>query len=992
MKRTKWMAAAALFLSFGVAGCTDDATDEVGQLTRDTDEVSVAYNKDATARISVRVPGAWAASAACKNAEGQETAAWLRLEPAEGVGNGRDYQWIEAIADRNLGGKREAVIRIVGATRGDAVEVKLIQDDGTFSVKNPVLSGSLKANVASTALLKVEYDKAKGGEPVEIVFAFDGDSRGLSIKDYTGTIEGEGSGSIELPIAGTPSDIGVVKLGMTMTIEGRKIFDDVISLNIQSENFIFSEDFSAFVWGGDLMANKKGVTPNPAGSGAGKDYLGFEPATTECSVGTDGTNDVFKTMTAEYRANRGVADWSGERVYEHPGYVKLGTGSGNGWIQTPKMEKLTSAPQTVVVSFDISLYDGSNDLIVFSAEGAGSVEGGGNLSLPTFSGWANAKWTTCTFVVNGATSATSFKWASTKTDGKGRFVLDNVSVMSAAVKERTEPLEAVDAERVLYTSSADAIEVKWTGVADATGYELALVPQDNPSFANRVIVPAAEGVDGVFTHEFAELQPGFYICEITALYEPNHEFDSKKISLLFGTDGFVAGPLKTPEATASATSYAVKVAWSAVSGASGYKAVLKEGGATVKEQSVGADELSCSFGELTPDRDYTVAVQALYEGNAEYDSEFSAAIAVHTPALLTRPVVHLYDGFEPTHNMAIVEWDIDAAQQTDTKTSLQLLEGSKLIYNFSKWGLPSAKYKFSRFVFGGLKANTTYTARISRISADASKFGDSEWGEFSFTTTAAADHSDCLFYADFNEHWWGGNGAAVAYGMYPKTEKDDLTGDLTQLAYTSGTPVKNMPNPNSGCGKVPADYHRLFLSQWDASKLPTVTEDYMKGAYLTAGILKFGTGSANGYLPIPCMTSLTAPTTVVLTFKSSPYCEPNGTTGDLENCAIIDGQEGIWIRLKEADGAKIVEADGAAVAPADAANVLVKHKLPAEYGANGKKCFEFTEHRVVIEGVTSKTLIQLYTRLIKSGDEGWIDSNHTVGRRAWIDDVAVRKQ
>ena len=109
----------------------------------------------------------------------------------------------------------------------------------------------------------------------------------------------------------------------------------------------------------------------------------------------------------------------------------------------------------------------------------------------------------------------------------------------------------------------------------------------------------------------------------------------------------------------------------------------------------------------------------------EYNSEFTADIAVHTPALLTRPVVHLYDGFEVTHNMAIVEWDIDAAQQSDTKTSLQLLEGSKLIYNFSKWGLPSAKYKFPRFVFGGLKANTTYTARIQRISADASKFGDS---------------------------------------------------------------------------------------------------------------------------------------------------------------------------------------------------------------------------------------------------------------------------
>ena len=67
-------------------------------------------------------------------------------------------------------------------------------------------------------------------------------------------------------------------------------------------------------------------------------------------------------------------------------------------------------------------------------------------------------------------------------------------------------------------------------------------------------------------------------------------------------------------------------------------------------------------------------------------------------------------------------------------------------------------------------------------------------------------------------------------------------------------------------------------------------------------------------MPIPYMTSLTGPTTVVLTFKSSPYCEPNTSTGDLEvGNAVLDGREGVWVRLKEADGAKIVKADGVAV-------------------------------------------------------------------------------
>ena len=165
----------------------------------------------------------------------------------------------------------------------------------------------------------------------------------------------------------------------------------------------------------------------------------------------------------------------------------------------------------------------------------------------------------------------------------------------------------------------------------------------------------------------------------------------------------------------------------------------------------------------------------------------------------------------------------------------------------------------------------------------------------------------------------------------------------------------------------------------------------MLRSYLTAGILKFGSTENNGYMPIPYMTSLTGPTTVVLTFKSSPYCEPNTSTGDLEvGNAVLDGREGVWGRLKEADGAKIVKADGVAVAAENATDVLVKHKLPAEYGANSKKCFEFTDHEVVIEGVTAKTLIQIYTKLYKATAE--YDKYNTPGDRAWIDDVIVRKQ
>ena len=105
---------------------------------------------------------------------------------------------------------------------------------------------------------------------------------------------------------------------MKMTIEGKTIFDDVISLNIQSENFIFSMDFGKFVWGGDLMANKKGKCPGGK-QVSGQDITGLEEADGEVSVGTDGAGDAFKSLGETYRINRDLVGWQGRACLRTPG-------------------------------------------------------------------------------------------------------------------------------------------------------------------------------------------------------------------------------------------------------------------------------------------------------------------------------------------------------------------------------------------------------------------------------------------------------------------------------------------------------------------------------------------------------------------------------------------------------------------------------------------------------------------------------------------------
>ncbi len=919
-----WIKTILALSVLGFAACSDDSTDGVDRLTRDTDALELAYNKDASGKISVRVPGAWQATVVCKDADGATVdQSWLTLDPDHGVGNGVQYQYLTVVATRNTGGKRTAVVTLSSTTRNESVTVDITQDDGTFSVSNPSLYGSLQANVESQALLQVDYDKALGGEDVSMKFSFEGNSRGLSIDDYAGSIPEEGKGSLMFPIKGVPSDIGTVKLKMLMKIDGRTIFDDVIALGIQSENIIFEQAFSKMKWGGDLMANKKGMCPGGKQT-SGQDVTGLETADGEVSVGTDGAGDAFKSMGDVYRANRDLTGWSGERVYEHPGYIKLGTGSNFGWLMTPAMASLTSAPQTVVVSFDVCLYDGSDDAVIFSVEGSGSIEGGGEILLPSFSGWANAKWTTVTKVVNGATSATKFKWTTTKTDGKGRFVLDNISVMSAAIKERTEPLDKVNAEAILYTPGATSIAVSWPEVPDATAYDIALIPESNPMFANRVKVTKSEGKEGVFTYDFTNLAPGFYLFEVVAVYEPNVQFNSEKVSMKIGTEGFVAGPLKKPEVLFTTTAWTASISWKAVSGASGYKYTFSKGGVVIETKTVGTDVTSLNYDKLTEATSYTIAVQALYESNADYNSP----VATHTEstkALSVAAPTGVKLAAQSTSSLTFAWDDVHEGRSYTMQLASKASDENSNVAEFSyTWGTKSTTEAWPwafpiRFTYvslmnadrtmgdNRLKPATTYYFRVRCGGASDEAY----WSNWMPATTAAAHSavSGELFYEAFDRCCVGGGDwyNLAACGI----AKDKSQTDITNIKWSAGANsasstfgnLYTASNISSGVYDW-IGYERLWSREngkGDIQPLP--------------GYLKCGNGSNPGaftILPLSGSGLAAAGESVTFSFKITPWCEVTGGDGYtmdskhveiLVNGTVVSGLEQVLISDSQIDNA-----------------------------------------------------------------------------------------
>lgn len=76
-------------------GCSDDPDVSV---TRDTDELNFAYSVS-TQSFTVRTDGSW-------NLSTEDD--WIHTDPAQGVGNGHNYQYINVTVDRNTGEKRSA--------------------------------------------------------------------------------------------------------------------------------------------------------------------------------------------------------------------------------------------------------------------------------------------------------------------------------------------------------------------------------------------------------------------------------------------------------------------------------------------------------------------------------------------------------------------------------------------------------------------------------------------------------------------------------------------------------------------------------------------------------------------------------------------------------------------------------------------------------------------------------------------------------------------
>ena len=126
-----WIKTMLVVSALCLAACADDP--DVAPLKRDTDVVELTYNANATSQVSVRYDGSWSARVECLDeASGTPVNNWFAISPSEGVGNGRDYQWVTITAKAYVekraeySGENGVVLRATHITSAEKPEEELV--------------------------------------------------------------------------------------------------------------------------------------------------------------------------------------------------------------------------------------------------------------------------------------------------------------------------------------------------------------------------------------------------------------------------------------------------------------------------------------------------------------------------------------------------------------------------------------------------------------------------------------------------------------------------------------------------------------------------------------------------------------------------------------------------------------------------------------------------------------------------------------------------
>ncbi|TYR34197.1 BACON domain-containing protein [Sphingobacterium phlebotomi] len=418
MKNFYYMGIAGL-LFFFVLSCSKDENSALF-LKRDTDQLSFAY-EESNETFTVRANGSWSIDLS--------EADWVSVDPIEGVGDGETVQIVNVTASRNVGDMRNGIIKIVSGEKEALINIS--QEEGKVIFGTPYFTAGLVSNFPlEDTYLVIPYNKGGLEEGVSVSTQISGiGSAGIQVSNTDVDMSSE-NGEVRLPITGTPTTDGQVTfniqiLGQTLIVN--------TAVREQGNNdpigtVYLSQDFDLLVLGGDHVGNAQGLhLVGTWPTEAGLRVLPPNPAYAVSGTrNTDGTGDYFATMHPTFVASRGLEGWTGLRVYERPGYIKIGTAaSPDGYLATPPLTAIAGWAD-VKVKFTAARWSESGSLdpnatVTVRVLNAGTSDDA-NREISLTPGWTDKE-----IIVEGATAETVIEFRA-RNAGNGRFLLDNIEI------------------------------------------------------------------------------------------------------------------------------------------------------------------------------------------------------------------------------------------------------------------------------------------------------------------------------------------------------------------------------------------------------------------------------------------------------------------------------------------------------------------------------------------------------------------------------------
>ncbi|WP_170845628.1 BACON domain-containing protein [Parapedobacter composti] len=405
-----------------LACCVSCSKTDLPFVLRSTDNLTFGYAASSQT-FTICTNGNWTVSG--------EESDWIDVSPASGVGDGETREVVTVTVARNVGDQRTGRLTIQAAN--DNIYIDVVQAEGRMILGNLSLSKTLiKGEPLEDVSVVVPFNKGIVGEQLDVSVTLSGPgAEGLTASGVTVELNGE-TGTFEIPITGTPLAEG--SLNIAVSVMGTSASLNATVFETDPGSMIYLEQyFDLLVLGGDHVGKAAGL--HLVGNWPTIDGKRVLPENPQFAISgtanTDGTGDYFNTMHPSFVADRGLAGWTGMRVYERPGYVKIGTaGSTDGYIATPPLSTIEGTDD-VKVTFKVARWsenasaDQNAKLVIQVANGGIAEIAGTEIDL-------TPEWQEMSFIIRDATPETVIAFRA-KSVANNRFLLDDV-VISRSVE------------------------------------------------------------------------------------------------------------------------------------------------------------------------------------------------------------------------------------------------------------------------------------------------------------------------------------------------------------------------------------------------------------------------------------------------------------------------------------------------------------------------------------------------------------------------------